>query len=74
MSLKELRQHRGLTQQQLADKANVPRTRIAEWESDSGRSIGGASLDVAIRVGDALRVSNLRKLLEDTSPKEGNAE
>ena len=43
---------------------------IAEWESASGRSIGGASLDVACRVADALRVPNPRKLLEDSSPKE----
>lgn len=65
MSLRELRLKRGLTQQQLADKSGIPRTRIVEWESERGRSIGGASLEVACRVADALRVSNPRKLLND---------
>ena len=35
MSLRELRQKRGLTQRQLADKSGVPHTRIAATETGS---------------------------------------
>ncbi|PST47071.1 transcriptional regulator [Bifidobacterium callitrichos] len=73
MSLKELRQKRGLTQQQLAGKLGYSRERIAAIETGQ-RPIGGVSLDKAIEICDALHVANPRKLLEDASPKEGNAE
>lgn len=77
MSLRELRKARGMTQEQLANKANVPRPRIVAFETGSdGRDIGDASLNVAIRIADALKVRDLRKLVaEDSqSPKENNAD
>lgn len=74
MSLRELRLKRGLTQQQLADKvAGLSQQRIAEYETGK-RPTGNMTLETACRVADALRVSNPRKLLEDSSPKENNAE
>lgn len=64
MSLKELREARHLTQAQLAEKANVPRTRIVSLETGSdGKTVGKLSLDTAIRLADALKVRDLRKLL-----------
>lgn len=55
-----------MTQQQLADKLGYTRERIAAIET--GRSpIGGVSLDKAIEICDALRVSNPRRLLDDAS-------
>lgn len=63
MSLKELRLKRGMTQRELANKSNVPYSRIAATETGA-RPIGSMSLDVAIRLCDALKVSNPRKLLE----------
>lgn len=77
MSLRELRKARGMTQEQLANKANVPRPRIVAFETGSdGRDIGDASLNVAIRIADALKVRDLRKLVaEDSqSPKENSAD
>jgi transcriptional regulator with XRE-family HTH domain len=74
MSLRELRQKRGMTQRQLADRVDgVPQSRIAAWETGQ-RDIGRASLETACRVADALHVSNPRKLLsEDESPKENTS-
>ena len=77
MSLRELRKARGMTQEQLANKANVPRTRIVSYETGSdGKNIGSASLNVAIRIADALKVKDLRKLVaeDSSSPKENNAD
>lgn len=75
MGLRELRLKRGLTQQQLADKigSGTTRSRIADWETGQ-RDIADVSFRTALKIGDALRVSNLRKLLEDSSasPKENN--
>lgn len=66
MSLKGLRQKRGLSQRDLADKVGISRGRIGDYES--GRyGIGGMSLDMAIRLCDALKVANPRKLLESDS-------
>ncbi len=67
MGLRELRLKRGMTQQQLADKIGVSQPRIAAFETGQ-RSADGMSLDVAIRICDALRVSNPRKLLDDSGP------
>lgn len=64
MGLKELRLKRGMTQQQLAEKIGVSQPRVAAFETGR-RSASGMSLDVAIRICDALHVSNPRKLLED---------
>lgn len=68
MSLRELRQKRGLTQRQLADKSGVPHTRIAATETGS-RPIENMSLGMAIKLCDALKVSNPRKLLEAEKQK-----
>ena len=72
MSLRELRQKRGLTQRQLADKSGVPHTRIAATETGS-RPIEDMSLGMAIKLCDALKVSNPRKLLEAEKPKENTS-
>ena len=64
MSLKALRLKRGWTQQQLADKLGVTYQRISAIESGA-RPIGGVSLENAIVICDALRVSNPRRLLDD---------
>lgn len=67
--LRELRVERGLTQKQLGETAEIPRSRIAAFETGQ-REIGGMSLDVAYRLCKALRVSNPRRLLEpDVLPK-----
>ena len=74
MSLKELRLKRGMTQQQLADKVpGINRARVASWETGH-RDIADVSFRTAIRLGDALRVSNLRKLLDDDSSSEDSTE
>ncbi|MBT1171802.1 helix-turn-helix transcriptional regulator [Bifidobacterium sp. MA2] len=73
MGLRELRQKRGWTQRELADKAGVPYSRIADTERGA-RPIENMSLGMAVKIGDALRVSNLRKLLEDDGPKENTNE
>ena len=67
--LRELRLERGLTQKQLGETAEIPRSRIAAFETGQ-REIGGMSLDIAYRLCKALRVSNPRRLLEpDVLPK-----
>ena len=74
MSLRELRQKRGYTQRQLADKIDgVGYGRIADYENGR-RPIEGMSLGVALKICDALRVSNPRKLLEADKPKENTSE
>lgn len=73
MSLRELRQKRGLTQQQLADKVpSMTRGRIAAYETGAV-NVENMTLGMALRFCDALHVANPRKLLEDASPKEDNA-
>lgn len=64
MSLRELRLKRGLTQRELAQLSDVPHTRIADTETGR-RPIGRMSLDMAIRLADALHVRDVRKLLDD---------
>ena len=66
MGLKELRMKRGLTQRELAERIGVTRQHIAAFESGA-RKTGGMSLDVAIRICDALKVRNPRKLLDSDS-------
>lgn len=70
MSLRELRVQRGLTQQQLADRVpGVNRSRIAAWETGE-RAIGKMSLEVALRLCDALKIKDPRKLFDDDSANE----
>lgn len=65
MGLKDLRTKRGMTQRELAEKTGVTRQRIAAFETV--RPSSGMSLDVAIRICDALKVRNPRKLLDPDS-------
>lgn len=67
MGMRELRLKRGMTQQQLADKAGLSQQRVAAFETGQ-RNVGGMSLAVAIRICDALKVRNPRKLL-DSDPE-----
>lgn len=70
MSLRELRQKRGYTQEQLGNKVGMTQGRIADFEAGR-RFIGNMTLDNALRICDALRVSNPRKLLDaDTKESE----
>lgn len=70
MSLRELRLKRGLTQSQLGEKVGVSQQRLAEYELGK-RPIGNMTLGNALRICDALRVSNPRKLLDaDTKESE----
>lgn len=66
MSLKELRLKRGLSQRQLADKSGVHYVEIAQIETRK-RNVRTLSLDTALRLCDALRVANPRKLLDSDS-------
>lgn len=70
MSLRELRQKRGLTQTQLGKRAGVSQQRLAEYESGK-RPIRNMTLGSALKLCDALKVSNPRKLLDsDTKESE----
>lgn len=73
MSLRELRQKRGYTQEQLGNKVGMTQGRIADFEAGR-RYIGNMTLDNALAICDALRVSNPRKLLEADKPKENTSE
>ncbi|KAA8829326.1 helix-turn-helix transcriptional regulator [Bifidobacterium tissieri] len=65
MSLRDLRLKRGLTQQELGDKVGLSQGRIADYET--GRfQVGNMTLDVALRICKALRVSNPKRLLEES--------
>ena len=66
MCMRELRLKRGMTQQQLADKAGLSQSRVGAFETGQ-RNVGGMSLAVAIRICDALKVRNPRKLLDSDS-------
>ena len=66
MGMRELRLKRGMTQQQLADKAGLSQSRVGAFETGQ-RNVGGMSLAVAIRICDALKVRNPRKLLDSDS-------
>ena len=60
MGMRELRLKRGMTQQQLADKAGLTQQRIGAYENGVN-SIENMTLDKAIRICDA------RKLLDSDS-------
>lgn len=66
MSLKELRMKRGLTQRELAERIGVTRQHIAAYENGVN-SIDNMTLGKAIKLCDALRVANPRKLLDSDS-------
>lgn len=72
MSLRELRKKRGFTSaEKLADKIGMPGGRLREYEAGV-RPIENMTLGTAIKICDALRISNPRRILEDSteSPKE----
>ena len=69
MGLRELRQKRGLTQRQLADRSGISNVNIAKFETGK-LDITNMTLATAVKLCDALRVANPRKLLEGDSPKE----
>ena len=74
MSLRELRQKRGLTQDALGAKVGMSRGRIADYETGY-IPVENMTLGTAVKLCDALKVSNPRKLLEDSSSlKENNAD
>lgn len=64
MSLKDLRLKRGLTQKQLAEKLGVTQQYLSHFENGE-RDIANMTLANAIRICDALKVSNPRKLLDE---------
>lgn len=63
MALAEIRKRNGLSQRQLAKVSGVSASRIADLERGE-RDIRNASLATAVRLGDALKLKDLRKLLE----------
>ena len=67
MGLRKLRLKRGMTQQQLADKADIQRVNIVQFETGT-RNLKTASFETVLKLSDALRVSNPRKLLDDSRP------
>lgn len=74
MSLRELRQKRGLSQQRLASKVEgMSQGRVGDCES-CRIPIENMTLGMALKLCDALKVSNPRKLLEAEKPKENTSE
>ena len=63
MALAEIRKRNGLSQRQLAKVSGVSASRIADLERGE-RDIRNASLATAVKLGDALKLKDLRKLLE----------
>ena len=60
-------------QQQLADKAGLTQQRIGAYENGVN-SIENMTLDKAIRICDALKVRNPRKLLDSDPDSESSAD
>lgn len=73
MGMRELRLKRGMTQQQLADKVGMAQSRIAAYENGVN-SIENMTLNKAIRICDALKVRNPRKLLDSDPDSESSAD
>lgn len=64
MGLAELRKSKNLTQRGLAARSGISNVTIANYERGE-RDIGNMTLRNAIRIADALKVRDLRKLLDD---------
>lgn len=64
MGLAELRKSKNLTQRGLAKRAGISNVTIANYERGD-RDTGNMTLRNAIRIADALKVRDLRKLLDD---------
>ena len=63
MNLLDIRKSKGLTQQQAAEAAGMSQQRLSEYERGV-RSVNHMSLEQAARLADALKLKDLRKLLE----------
>lgn len=63
MSIREIRESKGLTQQQVATRAGLSRPRLSEYERGV-RPVANMTLAQAARLADALKLKDLRKLLE----------
>ena len=72
MSLRELRQKRGLDIQALATKAGMDRAQLSRYENGK-TPMRNMTLGTALDLCDTLRVSNPRKLLEADKPKESDS-
>lgn len=64
MKLLDIRKSKGLTQQQAAEAAGMSQQRLSEYERGV-RSVSHMSLEQAARLADALKLRDLRKLLDD---------
>lgn len=64
MGLKDLRLSRKLTQQELATRIGMSPCSYADYERGD-RPVSNMTLGNAIRLADALKVKDLRKLLND---------
>ena len=64
MGLAELRKSKNLTQRELAERSGISNVTIANYERGD-RDTGNMTLRNAIRIADALKVRDLRKLLDD---------
>lgn len=64
MGLAELRRSRSLTQRGLAERSGVSHVTIADYERGERKPVN-MTLRNAIRLADALKVRDLRKLLDD---------
>ena len=62
--LKKLRMERHLTQNELAKKTGITPSNISRLESGS-KKIGQVALATAVRLGDALGVTDLRELIDE---------
>lgn len=67
MGLRELRLKRGLSQAKLGGKVGMSGGNIGDYETGR-RPITNMTLGTALKLCDALRVSNPRKLLPDDGP------
>ena len=64
MGLAELRKSKNLTQRELAERAGISNVTIANYERGD-RDTSNMTLRNAIRIADALKVRDLRKLVDD---------
>ena len=63
MGIRENRESKGLTQQQVATRAGLSQQRLSEYERGV-RPVANMTLAQAAQLADALKLRDLRKLLE----------
>lgn len=63
MGIREIRESKGLTQQQVATRAGLSQPRLSEYERGV-RPVANMTLAQAAQLADALKLRDLRKLLE----------